>query len=345
MPSLYAKSPKQLYDELGFSKPYQAKVLYSWLVKGVSDIDAMSSLSKADRERIKVLYPHAISSKIVKQEAEGSAVKLLVELEDGALIECVMLSDGEGRKTACLSSQVGCAMGCSFCKTGTMGLVRNLTDYEIVEQFVHLRSLDETIGHIVFMGMGEPLHNFSPVMRAITALHESEGFNISHRKMTISTSGLVPGIRKLSELKIGVRLAVSLVSADNETRSRIMKVNRSWPLSELKKALISFQHTQEKRITLEYCMLHGVNTTREAAKALSRFTEGLFCVVNLIPWNPIEELDYQRPDEAEIRAFTRTLDQYHVNYTLRVTKGRKIGGACGQLATSSQKAIPTPRSK
>lgn len=335
MPSLYAKTPDELYKELGFEKPFQAKVLYSWLVKGVTDVNQMSNLSKADRQRISESYPSAISSRIIDRQVDRSATKLLVELEDGMLVECVMLSDGTDRKTACISSQVGCAMGCSFCKTGTMGLVRNLQGYEIVEQFVHLRTLDDSISHIVFMGMGEPLHNFGPVMQAITALHAPEGFNISHRKMTISTCGLVPGIRKLSELKLGVRLAVSLVSADNETRSKIMKVNQTYPLTELRKALLAFQHVSDKRITLEYCMLKGVNTTRESAKALARFTEGLFCVVNLIPWNPIPELGYETPTDKEIRMFTHELDLYRVNYTVRVTKGRKISGACGQLATTS----------
>ena len=337
MPSLYAKNIDELNAELKFEKPFQAKQLYSWLIKGVTDLDKMSNLPKKERERIAHLYPSLISSKIVKKQEEGSAAKLLIELEDGLLIECVMLSDGQERKTACLSSQAGCAMGCSFCKTGTMGLLRNLTAYEIVEQMVHLRTLSPDITHIVFMGMGEPLHNFKEVMKAITVFHDSQGFNISHRRMTISTCGLVSGIRKLAELKLGVRLAVSLVSADNETRSKIMKINRSYPLNELKKALISFQRVSDKRITLEYCMLKGVNTTQEAAKELSRFTEGLFAVVNLIPWNPIDDLPYKTPSDEEIRTFTRELDHLHVNYTIRITKGRKISGACGQLATENSK--------
>ena len=228
-------------------------------------------------------------------------------------------------------------MGCSFCKTGTMGLVRNLEDYEIVEQMIHLRTLAEDITHIVFMGMGEPLHNFGPLMSAISEFHRPEGFNISMRRMTISTSGLVPGINKLTELNLGLRLAVSLVSANNDLRSKIMKVNRSYPLTELKRALIAFQHTAGKRITLEYCMLHGVNTTKEAAKELSSFTKGLMCVVNLIPWNPIDELEYESPTNTEIREFTKELDSLHINYTLRMPKGRSISGACGQLATSTKR--------
>ena len=309
----------------------------AWLVKGVTDWDRMSDLPLKDRTRFKEEHICTISSHIVDRQDDRSAVKLLVQLEDKALIECVMLSDGTGRKTACISSQVGCAMGCAFCKTGTMGLVRNLKDYEIVEQMVHLRTLDPTIGHIVFMGMGEPLHNLGALMSAITYFHNPKLFNISYRKMTVSTCGLVPGIRSLGELDLGIRLAVSLVSADDETRSRIMRVNRTYPLSELKKALIAFQHTCDKRITLEYCMLGGVNPTPEAAKDLASFTAGLFAVVNLIPWNPIEGMEWRTPDAQEIRAFTSQLDRLRVNYTLRMPKGRGISGACGQLATSSRR--------
>ena len=228
-------------DLLSLHKPYQARQVMAWLVKGVTDWDRMSDLPLKDRTRFKEEHICTISSHIVDRQDDRSAVKLLVQLEDKALIECVMLSDGTGRKTACISSQVGCAMGCAFCKTGTMGLVRNLKDYEIVEQMVHLRTLDPTIGHIVFMGMGEPLHNLGALMSAITYFHNPKLFNISYRKMTVSTCGLVPGIRSLGELDLGIRLAVSLVSADDETRSRIMRVNRTYPLTELKKALIAFQ--------------------------------------------------------------------------------------------------------
>lgn len=337
MASLYAKSEGEIMDLLSLHKPYQARQVMSWLVKGVTDWDRMSDLPLKDRTRFKAEHICTISSHIVDRQDDRSAVKLLVQLEDKALIECVMLSDGTGRKTACISSQVGCAMGCAFCKTGTMGLVRNLKDYEIVEQMVHLRTLDPTIGHIVFMGMGEPLHNLGALMSAITYFHNPKLFNISYRKMTVSTCGLVPGIRSLGELDLGIRLAVSLVSADDETRSRIMRVNRTYPLSELKKALIAFQHTCDKRITLEYCMLGGVNTTPEAAKDLASFTAGLFAVVNLIPWNPIEGMEWRTPGAQEIRAFTSQLDRLRVNYTLRMTKGRGISGACGQLATSSRR--------
>ena len=187
------------------------------------------------------------------------------------------------------------------------------------------------------MGMGEPLHNFAEVVRALTEFHREDGLNISYRKITISTCGLVPGIKRLSELKLPVKLAVSLVSAEDPIRSRIMKVNHSFPLSELKKALISFQRHQEKRITLEYCLLSGVNTTKESAEALGKFTRGLECLVNLIPWNPIDELEFKTPSEREIQSFTKELKRLGISYTLRRSKGRDASAACGQLASESKK--------
>ncbi|MDY5930698.1 MAG: 23S rRNA (adenine(2503)-C(2))-methyltransferase RlmN [Candidatus Ornithospirochaeta sp.] len=335
MRTLYCLKPEELQKELGLSKPFQARIVYQNLVKGIDSFSKMTSLPKDERARLEEEYPSVLSSRIEAVSESESAVKLAIRLHDGAVIECVRLTDGEGRHTACLSSQVGCAMGCAFCKTGTMGLTRDLEAGEIIEQLVHLLSLGERISHIVFMGMGEPLANFQEVARALTELHSRDAFDISYRKITISTCGLVPGIRRLTELDIPVKLAVSLVSADDETRSRIMKVNRAFPLSELKDALISFQRHQDKRITLEYCMLSGVNMDKESAEKLRKFTKGLDALVNLIPWNAIDELDFRSPSKEEIRSFTDCLDRLGVNYTIRRSKGRNINGACGQLASET----------
>lgn len=332
MATLYCKTNEELMDLLALDKSFQAKIIYQNLIKGVTEFEAMTSLPKAMRERLSSKHPSALSSSVIANTVDDSAIKLAIRLSDGAVIECVRLSDGKGRYTACLSSQVGCAMGCSFCKTGTMGLVRNLEAGEIIEQFIHLEKLGESISHIVFMGMGEPLANFQELLRAVTELHKEDGFNISYRKITISTCGLVPGIKRLSELKLPLKLAVSLVSANDNVRSRIMKINRSYGLKELKDALIAFQHRQDKRLTLEYCLLSGVNTSAESAEELSYFCKGLDCLVNLIPWNPIDELDYKTPTDMEINTFTRNLKRLGVNYTLRRSKGRGASAACGQLA-------------
>ena len=337
MESLFCKSNEEIASILNLEKPFQAKIIYQNLIRGVFDFNAMTSLPKALRERLSAERGSALSSKVIRKEEAQSTIKLAVELADGDIIECVRLSDGENRHTACLSSQVGCAMGCAFCKTGTMGLVRNLTAGEIIEQFAHLSALGERISHIVFMGMGEALANFTSAMDAIKELHREDGFGISYRKMTISTCGLVPGIRKLTELDIPVRLAVSLVSADDETRSSIMRINRAHPLHELKNALISFQRHQDRRITLEYCMLGDVNTSHRNAEELAQFCKGLDALVNLIPWNPVPELGFKAPEENEIKAFENDLKKLRINYTIRRSKGQSISGACGQLATETKR--------
>ena len=322
---------------LSLDKPFQARIIRDNLIKGVTSFDEMTSLPKALRERLSKERGSALTGRIIRKEEADSTVKIAVSFPDGAIIECVRLSDGTGRYTACLSSQVGCAMGCAFCKTSTMGLIRNLTAGEIVEEFILLSSLGERISHIVFMGMGEALHNFTASIDAAMELHRESGFDISFRKMTISTCGLVPGINKLTELDIPIRLAVSLVSADDDIRSDIMKVNRSYPLKELKDALLRFQHHQDRRLTLEYCMLSGVNTDRKSAEQLASFVKGLDALVNLIPWNPIPELGFRTPAEEEIRQFEKDLKSLGINYTIRRSKGRSISGACGQLATEARK--------
>lgn len=330
--SLYCKKIEDIQEILSLEKKYQAKIVRDFLVKGVTDFEKMTSLAKKDRER---LPKSALVTEVVARQDSLSTVKLAIRLQDGLVVECVRLSDGKDRFTACLSSQVGCAMGCAFCKTGTMGLLRNLTSSEIIEQFVHLEKLGSPISHIVFMGMGEALANFNPVMEAVHCLHDEEWFNISYRKITISTCGLAPAILRLAEIGLPVKLAVSLVSADDGTRSRIMRINKAHPLPELKKALISFQHQENKRITLEYCMLSGINMDEKSAKELQRFTRGLDALVNLIPWNPVEGLDFKTPDEKEIDTFTSLLSRMGVNYTIRRSKGREISGACGQLASEN----------
>ncbi len=333
MPQLYCLETEELLNLLKLSKPYHAKIVKSYLDKGVTDFSLMTSLPKEDRERLKKIYPSALSSSVIERMDAPSATKLAIKLEDGFVIECVRLSDGKGRFTACLSSQVGCAMGCKFCATGKMGFSRNLKDGEIVEEFIHLTKLGEHISHIVFMGMGEPLANFKEVMGAISELHREDGLNISYRKITISTCGLVPGIKRLTELNLPIKLAVSLVSASNDIRSEIMKVNRNYPLSELKKALVAFQHKNDKRITLEYCMLSGVNTNKESADALRIFTRGLDVLVNLISWNEVDDLPFKTPSEKEIRDFTSYLRKNGISFTIRKSKGQEEKAACGQLAT------------
>lgn len=339
--SLYGLSAEDIVTLLDLPKPFYGRQIYAWLIKGATSFDEMTNLPKLERERLTALMPSPCSSRVVSSTSdESGATKMAIRLYDNSLVECVLLVDRKGRHTACLSSQVGCAMGCTFCRTATMGLERNLAAEEIIEQYTHLLKVSkEPITHIVYMGMGEPLANIVAVTRSIRFFHQEQGFNISMRRITISTCGIVPGILKLTEQKLPVKLAVSLVTADNKLRSRIMPVNKKWDLNELKRALLHYQRLGGKRFTIEYCMLHDTNTDEESAKKLAAYLKGLDAIVNLIPWNPSEDLPWEAPSEAEVDRFAHLLDRWNVKYTLRRSRGQQINGACGQLAVDLSKEM------
>lgn len=338
--SLYGLTPEDLVEVLSLPKPYEGRQIFRWLSKGVTDFNAMSDLSKAERERLSKLGVRALSSEVVatSKDADDGSTKLALQLYDGSIVECVLLENRKGEHTACLSSQVGCAQHCAFCRTGTMGLQRNLSAEEIIEQFIHLSSI-EPISHIVFMGMGEPMANLDAVLKAIDYFHRKDTFDLSLRRITISTSGVVPGIEKLAETNLPIRLAVSLVTADDTQRDELMPVNRAFHLAELKKALEAYQEGGGKRFTFEYCMMSGVNTTESSAKKLAAYVKGLDVVMNLIPYNEAAELPWKRPDMKEISKFCHYLDMFGVNYTIRNSKGRGVNGACGQLATKTKEQL------
>jgi 23S rRNA (adenine2503-C2)-methyltransferase len=339
IPSLYAYNPTQLAKELSLDKNYQGKQIYQWLIKGISNFDEMTTLSKELRSKLSSLPIKIRSSRVIEKQTDSSgATKIAIELEDKNIIEAVLLVDKDNRRTACLSSQVGCAMGCSFCRTATMGLLRNLKSYEIIEQFVHLKELGDDITNIVYMGMGEPLANIQEVSDSITYLNDPDGFNIGLRRITVSTCGVVKGINYLTKAELPVRLAVSLIVADDNKRELLMPINKTYPLSKLKKALLDYQRIKAKRFTLEYVMLSEFNTSQEDAKNLATFIKDLDVIVNLIPWNPAAELPYQSPSTREINNFITHLEYYKIPYSQRFSRGRGINGACGQLATKKRQS-------
>ena len=334
MASLFAKTPAEITELLGLEKVFQGKQIYRWLVRGAESFDSMTDLSKSLREKLSADYPTVFSSSVLQSQTDNSgAFKLALKLYDGGVIECVLLKDKEGELTACLSSQVGCAMGCRFCRTGTLKLKRNLEAFEIIEQFTFLqKKADNRITHVVFMGMGEPMANIDNVLKAIEFLHDPDGINLSHRRITVSTCGVVTGINELARRKVPVKLAVSLVSADDSKRSELMPVNRTFNLKALRKALIDFQKVSGRRFTFEYCLIPGENMDSSDADKLSGFCKGLEVIVNLIPFNECEELPFRAPTEQEVRSFMKMLDDRSISYTVRISRGRSIKGACGQLA-------------
>lgn len=337
----------------------RAKQVFSWAyARGATTYEEMTDVAKEVRDFLAQEYP------IFRlQEESGSASddgtrKFLWSLGDNKTVESVVIPaaltrateedldqglafsgksrpdeslDGPlwTRLTACISSQVGCAMACRFCLTGIQGLDRNLAVHEIVAQIYELRRL-AFITNIVFMGMGEPLHNVDNVLKAIDIFLDADGFGFSKRKITVSTSGLVPQLQRLNAEK-DVSLAISFNATTNEIRDVIMPVNRKYPLEVLMKACRGLQLGPRRKITFEYVLLQGVNDTLEDARRLEEWTRGLPRMINLIPFNEHSGSDYRRPDDRTVRAFQRTLMDRGVTATVRVSRGRDISAACGQL--------------
>lgn len=323
--------PEELTGALGFSQKFRGMQIFKWIARGADSFDKMTNLSKEVRASLSekaVLRSSSISQ--VLKDPDGT-VKLQITLRDGRAVETVLLTDRDGRKTACVSCQAGCAMKCAFCRTGQLGFARNLEPEEIVEQFLFLEAECGTLDNIVFMGMGEPMQNLPAIRKAVAVLTHPDGRNLSARRITISTCGIVKGIYDLADNGPHLRLAVSLTTADEQLRSQIMPVNLANPLSELQKAIAYYAEKSGKRVTLEAALMRGQNTGSENARKMIQFAQGINVNINLIPWNPVEELPFSEPDAAEIRNFTALLENAGLNVTLRTRRGEKIGGACGQL--------------
>jgi 23S rRNA (adenine2503-C2)-methyltransferase len=297
----------------------------------LTDIEGITTLPVPLRNELKQRF-HAVSSALTgRAEDNDGTVKLTMTLYDGRIIETVLLADNTGRKTGCISTQHGCPMGCTFCKTGSMPDYRNLSAGEIVEQVNTLRREYGKLSNIVFMGMGEPLLNLEAVRQAVEILHHREGADIGYRKMTLSTCGLVDGIADLAEHGPPVRLAVSLTTAREKLRSELMPVNLSNPLPALKEALLFYQKKQGKRITLEYVLFGHVNDTAADVSALTAFTEGMETIVNIIPYNRVPETAFQEPSAKRVNTFSALLNERGVKATVRYSRGRGVNGACGML--------------
>lgn len=333
--SLAGLLPEEIAALLGEGPRYRATQAFQWAQRRAMSYEAMSNLPKEARLALAAAIPlRSTSVKVRLADPEGT-VKLALALADGAVVECVLLRDKEGRPTACLSTQVGCPMGCAFCQTGRLGFLRDLDASEIVEQYLWLCEEEDRIGNVVFMGMGEPMLNLGATRRAIAVLCHPEGYGLSHRKITISTSGVAEGIRSLADDGPEVRLAVSLTTADPELRERLMPVSRSNPLPALKEALLYYQRRADRRITLEAVIMGGQNDGAREASLMAEFARGLDAQVNLIPWNPVPGLSFESPSFKEVEEFAARLEKLGVNCTQRARRGRGVNGACGQLGSLS----------
>ena len=325
-------TPGALVDFLaGMGKEkFRADQVLRWVYqRGIADFSAMTDLAKSFRED---LARRAIISEFTHETVEISADgtrKFLFRLDDGRSVETVLIPMEGGRNTLCVSTQVGCAMQCSFCLTGTFGLERNLTTSEIVNQVCAVRR-DYPVDNIVLMGMGEPLHNLDNVIDALQILYAPAGFDYGPRKVTLSTSGLVPQMYELGR-RIKVNLAVSLNATTDEVRDQLMPINRRYPLQELMRACREFPLAPRQRITFEYILIRGVNDSPADAKRLVRLLHGVKAKVNLIPFNEHTGSSCQAPDEQAMRAFQTYLLDRNIVAIRRAGKGQDISAACGQL--------------
>ncbi|MFP3870008.1 MAG: 23S rRNA (adenine(2503)-C(2))-methyltransferase RlmN [Syntrophobacteria bacterium] len=315
---------------------FRARQILGWIYgRDTEDFQAMTDVSRdlrswlADNARVSCLRREAMYT-----DMDGTR-KLVFALQDSEYIESVLIGEGP-RVTLCISSQVGCALGCRFCMTGQAGWRRNLSAGEIVDQVCAARrelAPDERLTNLVFMGMGEPLANMDQVIRALESITSRQALDFSARRITLSTVGLVPEMLKISQL-MPIQLAISLHATNNEVRSRLMPINRRYPLEELLEACRRLRLRQRQRITFEYLMLDGVNDSPGDARQLARLLKGLRAKINLIPFNEYPGAAFRRPSETRIAAFQKILQQEHFTATLRQSRGAGIMAACGQLSHS-----------
>ncbi len=330
---------KEFLKTLG-EPSYRAQQIFSWLQSGVNSFDEMTNLSKALRAKLEnECYIADVKIEKRLESVIDGTVKYLYRLHDGEYIESVFMKYKHGY-TVCISTQVGCRMGCSFCASGLDGLFRNLTASEMLSQ-VMMASKDNgvRISNVVMMGMGEPLDNFDNSIRFLQLVSDEQGLNIGLRHISLSTSGLVSGIYKLAEYNMPITLSVSLHAPNDEIRSGMMKVNKKWNIDELLKACRYYQSVTGRRISFEYAMINGVNDSRENADELAKRIKGIMSHVNLIPVNPVKENNYKKADDNAIRAFVSRLESMGVVATIRRTLGADINASCGQLRRATVKEV------
>ena len=323
--------------ELG-QPAFRGKQVYTWLHKGVRSYDEMTNLPKPLRDTLAHQYPLYAPVAVRKQESQrDGTIKYLWQLQDGNCVETVLMRYHYGN-TVCISTEVGCPMGCAFCASTLGGLVRKLEPFEMLDQ-VLFTQLDSglPINHIVLMGIGEPLDNFDNVLRFLELVNSEEGMNISMRHISLSTCGLVPKIDELAKRKLQISLAISLHGPNDAVRDKIMPVNKAYPMEELLAACRRYYEATSRRIHFEYAMIDGVNDTPEAAKEILKRMKGLPAHFNLIPLNHVEESPLKPSSKAAVATFQKILEDGGITATVRRTLGGDIDASCGQLRRKHQK--------
>jgi 23S rRNA (adenine2503-C2)-methyltransferase len=325
------------------SEPFRARQIYRWIyARGVSEFEAMTDLSQALRAKLAADF-RITSPRLSRRDVStDGTIKFLLTLEDGLDVESVFIPDTPSN-TFCISTQVGCAMKCGFCLTGKMGLVRNLTAGEIAGQVRVLAAetgLRDKRFNIVLMGMGEPLHNYDQTMKALRMLASPHGLAISPRRITLSTVGVVPGLDRLAREPVMPNLAISLHATTEDQRDFLVPVNRKYGLEDILEACRRFPLKHRSRITFEYVMLRGINTSEQDARRLVKLMHGIRCKINLIPLNEAPGIPFERPTDAEINEFASILADHHLTVSVRKSRGRDIRAACGQLIVEGSRRSP-----
>lgn len=351
MRSIYDMSYEQMEDwavSKGWKK-FRVQQIFNWLYKErVTDFDAMTNLSKEIREELKKDFTFNPLTLVRKQVSRDGTTKFLFKTEDGALLESVMMVFDYGN-SICVSSQVGCNMGCAFCASGLTKKQRNLTSGEMTGQVMAVqKELDKDgrrLSHVVVMGTGEPFDNYDNVMNFVKTVNHDRGLAIGSRHITISTSGIVPKIREFADGQYQYNLAISLHAPNDELRSKIMPVNKAWPLKDLMSAVEYYSSKNNRKLTFEYILLKGVNDSPEHARQLARLLSPYLCYVNLIPYNSVDEHGFQSTTRAEAMKFYDILKKSGVQVTIRKEHGSDIDAACGQLRISEMKKQKEEREK
>lgn len=321
--------------------PYRVSQLWQGLYRHLwNHVEQFTPFPKALRQKLSEHFVfeamHPVTETVTEQ---GLTRKILFHTPEGNPVETVLMQSKE-RNTLCISSQSGCGMGCVFCATGQMGFLANLTSGQIIEQVLYftrlLRQEQKTLTNVVIMGMGEPFHNFEQTLQAIDRLNDPEGFNFGERRFTISTVGIVPVIRRFTALKRQINLAISLHAADDDLRSRLLPINRKYPLNMLLEACREYVNQTKRRISFEWVLIQDVNDSLEQAQRLVKLIKGLLCHVNLIPLNPTQDYQGKAPPKQRIQEFRAVLERNHIPCTVRVPRGVSIQAGCGQLAAVFQ---------
>ncbi len=349
MLDLYELTQEQLAEMLlSWNEPlFRARQIREWLYdRRVSSYDDMTNLPKPLRERLKIETTLGQLELITEQSSKDGTLKRLYRLQDGQLIESVLMPYDDERRTACISTQAGCAMGCVFCATGQMGFGRNLTATEIFEQALYfareLEAQGDRLSNVVLMGMGEPFHNYDASIEAVRRLMSDLGIGARH--ITVSTVGLVPQIRRFADEELQVKLAISLHAATDEERSALLPINKRWPLREVLDACRYYIEKTRRRVTFEWALIQGENDTPAQAHELGKLLEGMLCHVNLIPLNPTSGYAGGPSAAERVKRFVEILGEYGISATVRVRRGIDIDAGCGQLKAAIIKpsAIKNP---